>query len=130
MEERGEDYLDWEDLGPRLTQERSENEVYRIFHLIKRGGYADVQFGGSMSIGLVQPTEKGLQVTHGWPVPGQGEVDALLGLLDAMIASPDTTEEERTRLQRLRDAASEVSQSVLSGLLGAWLSQVAGLGGG
>jgi hypothetical protein len=39
-------------------------------------------------------------------------------------------EEERSRLQRLRDAAGEVSQSVLSGLLGAWLSQVAGLGGG
>jgi hypothetical protein len=76
------------------------------------------------------PTEKGLQITHGWPIPGQSEVDALLRLLDAMIASPETSEEERSRLQRLRDAAGEVSQSVLSGLLGAWLSQVAGLGGG
>jgi hypothetical protein len=65
-----------------------------------------------------KPTEKGLQITHGWPIPGQSEVDALLRLLDAMIASPETSGEERSRLQRLRDAAGEVSQSVLSGLLG------------
>lgn len=78
IEERGEDYLDWEDLGPRLTQERSEDELYRIFQLIKRAGYADVQLAGGMSIALVQPTEKGLQITHGWPVRGQGQVEALL----------------------------------------------------
>ena len=47
-----------------------------------------------------------------------------------MIDSSNTPDEERTRLVRLRDAAGDVSQSVLSGLLGAWLSQVAGLGGG
>lgn len=130
MEERGDDFLDWEDLGPRLTRDRSERELYNIFQQIKRGGYADVHFAGGMSIAFVQPTEKGLQLTHGWPVPGDGEVVALLRLLDASINSPATPEEERTRLKRLRDAASDVSQSVLTGLLSAWLSQVAGLGDG
>jgi hypothetical protein len=129
MEERGDDFLDWEDLGPHLTRERSESELYNIFQQIKRGGYADVHFAGGMAIAFVQPTEKGLQLTHGWPTPGQGEVDALLRLLDAMIDSPDTSDEERTRLQRLREAAGDVSQSILSGVLGAWLSHVAGLGG-
>jgi len=61
---------------------------------------------------------------------GQSDVDALLRLIDARINAPDTPEEERTRLQRLREAAGDVGQSVLTGLLGAWLSQVAGLGGG
>lgn len=69
-------------------------------------------------------------MTHGWPVPGQSDVDALLRLLDARINAPDTPEEERTRLQSLREAAGDVGQSVLTGLLGAWLSQVTGLGGG
>jgi len=59
MEERGEDLLDWEDLGPRLTHERTEGELYNIFQQIKRGGYADVQFAGGMTIALVQPTERG-----------------------------------------------------------------------
>ena len=130
MDERGQDVLDWEDLGPQLVGERSENELYNIFQAIKRGGYADVHFAGGMSIAMIQPTEKGLQVTHGWPVPGQSDVDALLRLIDARINAPDTPDEERTRLQRLREAAGDVGQSVLTSLLGAWLSQVTGVGGG
>ena len=83
-----------------------------------------------MTIAMVPPTEKGLQLTHGWPVPGQGEAEALLRVLDAMIDSPNTPDEERTRLKRLRDAAGDVSQSALTGLLGAWLSQVTGISSG
>jgi hypothetical protein len=130
MEERGDDVLEWEDLGPRLGAERTEGELYNIFQQIKRAGYADVYFAGGMTIAMVRPTENGLQLTHGWPAPGQSEAEALLRVLDTMIESADTSDEERTRLKRLRDAAGDVSQSVLAGLLGAWLSQVAGIGGG
>jgi hypothetical protein len=124
MEEQRTDTLDGkEDLVPRLSEQGHEKAtLYEIFRQIHNGGYADVSFAGGMTIGLVQPTEKGFQVTRGWPVPGQGDVQALLRILDARIAAPDTPEDERTRLQRLREAAGNVSQSVLTSLLSAWLS--------
>jgi hypothetical protein len=84
MDERGEDVLDWEDLGPRLMSERTDGELYKIFQVIKRAEYADVYFADRMSIAMVQPTEKGLQLTHGWPAPREERSDlrqeARLGL--------------------------------------------------
>jgi hypothetical protein len=129
MEERRTDMLDGDELAALVTPERTKGDLYSLFQLIDATGYADVRFGGAMSIAFVQPAEKGLQLTRGWPVPGQGDVEALLRLLDLRIASPDTPEEERTRLQRLRDAAGNVGSSVLSSVLSAWLSQVVGVGG-
>jgi hypothetical protein len=130
MDEEQDDAIETEVLNARLvTEERDEGALYRIFTQIGRTGYADVQFAGGMTVAFVQPTEKGLQVTRGWPVPGQADAEALLRLLDQRIASPDTSEEERTGLTQLRDAAGRVSQSALSSLLGAWLSHVAGPGG-
>ena len=128
MDELQEDALDGDELMSRLvTGDRDENVLYGVLKQINRGGYADVQFAGAMTVAFVQPTEKGLQTTRGWPMPGQGDVDALLQLLDQRIASPDTPEEERTRLERLRAAAGGVSQSVLASLLSAWLSHVSGI---
>ena len=129
MDERRTDALDGDELLPVLiTENRTKGDLYGIFRQIHGAGYAHVHFAGGMNVAFVQPTEKGLQVTRGWPVPGQGDVDALLRLLDQRIASPETPDEERTRLERLREAAGSVSQTVLSSLLSAWLSQVSGLG--
>ncbi len=130
MDEHGTTMLDGDELAPLITETRTKSELYEVFRLIKHGGYAQVDFAGGMSVGFVQPTEKGLQTTRGWPVPGEAQVDLLLRLLDARIASPDTSEGERTALQRLRSAAGDISQSVMTSLLSAWLSQASGIGGG
>jgi hypothetical protein len=130
MDERQTDMLDGDELVPLLvTDDRTKGNVYNLFRLIDNAGYADVRFAGGMTVALVRPTEKGLQLTRGWPVPGQSSVEALLRLLDQRIASPTTSDDERTRLRRLRDAAGNVSESVLSSLLASWLSQVSGVGG-
>jgi hypothetical protein len=129
MDEHQDDFLQGDDLMARLvTEDRDPDALYRIFTQIKRGGYADVEFAGAMTVAFVQPTEKGLQVTRGWPVPGQGDVEALVRLVDQRIASPDTPEDERTRLESLRAAVGNVSQTVLSSILSAWLSQMTGIG--
>ena len=128
MDEGRTDMLDGDELASLITADRTEAELYNVFQLINRTGYADVQFAGAMTIAFVAPTEKGLQTTRGWPAPGQGDVETLLRLLDQRIASPETPDDERTRLQRLREAAGNVSESVLTSLLGAWLSHVAGPG--
>jgi hypothetical protein len=129
MDEGRTDMLDGDALLASLvTGDRTKADLYDVFQLINRTGYADVQFASAMSIAFVSPTEKGLQTTRGWPAPGQGDVETLLRLLDQRIASPETPDEERTRLQRLREAAGNVGESVLTSLLGAWLSHVAGPG--
>ena len=130
MERRNTDTLETDDLAPLVTAERTDTDVYNLFRLLDRTGYARVSLAGGMTVAFVQATEKGLQVARGWPVPGQSDVEVLLRLLDERIESPDTPEEERKGLRRLRDAVGSVGQSVLSSLLGAWLSQVTGAGGG
>jgi hypothetical protein len=71
MDAQQDDFLDGDELAALVTEDRDEAAVYRIFKLLNRTGYADVQFAGAMTVAFVQPTEKGLQTTRGWPVPGQ-----------------------------------------------------------
>lgn len=74
---------------------------------------------------LIQPTEKGLQLMRAWPRSGT-DADVLLRLLDERIDDATTSEEERTRLRRFRDAAAELGQGALLAVLTAWSTRVAG----
>ena len=103
-------------------------DLGRTLRLLDKVGFLDAEFAGMHMPMRVEPTERGLQYARAWPKPGEGEVDALLRILDAHIASPETPDEERPRLQRLRDAAGDMTQSVLANLLAAWGRQVTGLG--
>jgi hypothetical protein len=80
-------------------------------------------------IDSIMPRERGLQETMGWPTPADDQTSAelLLRLLDQRIASAPT-EEERTRFQRLRNAAADTGQGILSEVLAALISRASGLG--
>jgi hypothetical protein len=70
-------------------------------------------------------TEKSLQLFAGWPSPEQSAADAFLAALAERIeaASPG----ERSRLERLRDSASDVGRGVLADIIA---GTIRGLGGG
>jgi hypothetical protein len=129
MDEHRTDMLDGDELAPLLGPDRTKIDLYNLFRRLHEAEYVKVRFAGGMNIAFVSPTEKGLQTTRGWPMPGQSHIEALLGLLDERIESPDTPEDERNGLRRLRDAAGTVSQSVLSSVLSAWLAHVTKLSG-
>ncbi len=83
----------------------------------------------------IRATEKGLQEAAGWPRDGavarEAQIEALLRLLDERIADEGTSEEERGRLRRVREAISNASTKVFGEVLGRFLAEMAkGSGGG
>jgi len=88
MEERGEDVLDWEDLGPRLTRERTEGELYTSSSRSSGAGSGRPFCGrhehrnGSAHRRVCSSHTDGRH-------QDRAKVEALLRLLDAMINAPD-----------------------------------------
>ena len=113
---------DVEALLPRMTP----THVRRALTLLVDQEYI---YGYKAPLGRVDsimPKERGLQEMMGWPRAGEADpsrTELLLRLLDQRIAAAES-EEERTRIQRLRDAAGRTSESVLGEVLGAWLARV------
>ncbi|MGH2957134.1 MAG: hypothetical protein ACRDL6_09085 [Solirubrobacterales bacterium] len=65
----------------------------------------------------MQAHRQGLQLVANWPSgPGDALAAALLRALDDRIAETDS-EEERTRLEELREAARDVGVNTLSSVL-------------
>jgi len=61
--------------------------------------------------------EKALQRVAGWP-GGSGDLASeLLALIDRRLADPAVSEDERGRLERLRQTLGEVGKGVVTGLL-------------
>lgn len=65
--------------------------------------------------------EKGRRTVGQWPPEDQ--YDAFVAVLDQQIASAPT-EEERSRLERMRDVALGMGRDVLTSVLAAWAKQV------
>jgi hypothetical protein len=64
-----------------------------------------------------RPTEKGLQVTAGWPTSsGEIALERLLALIDERLAAA-ASDEERSRWQRFREGITDIGRDVLVGLL-------------
>jgi hypothetical protein len=61
--------------------------------------------------------EKALQRVAGWPGESGDLASALLELIDRRLADPEVSEDERGRLERLRQALSDVGKGVVTGLL-------------
>ena len=61
--------------------------------------------------------EKALQRVAGWPGESGDLASALLELIDRRLADPAVSEDERGRLERLREALSDVGKGVVTGLL-------------
>lgn len=55
---------------------------------------------------------------------GQIRVDLLLRLLDERIASDETPEDEKGRLQRVRDSVSSLGRDLAVKVLGAYLARM------
>jgi hypothetical protein len=72
-------------------------------------------------------SEKGLQEVAGWPRAGGSPVEAFLAALDDKLADPELSEEQRGWLLKMRDAAGNMSQSVISNLLAAYVKSQTGL---
>jgi hypothetical protein len=76
-----------------------------------------VGFGDPPVMFFIKLTEKGRQEVAGWPVaPGADFGAKLLDELERRIANAGD-EEERTRLQRFRDAVADVGKGVVTGIL-------------
>jgi transcriptional regulator GlxA family with amidase domain len=107
----------------------SSLDVSRALLLLRDMGYVGGYKASGPRLDLISATEKGLQETMAWPVPGDARVagfEALLSLLDERIQQAQTTD-ERTRLQRLRDSAADLGTGVAGEVLGAWVARVTGL---
>ena len=71
--------------------------------------------------------EKALQRIAGWPGAGVDLASELLGLIDQRLGDPTVSEDERTRLRRLRDTVGDVGRGVVTGLLTALIKSHTGV---
>lgn len=78
---------------------------------------ATIGYGNPPKALRIKLLEKGRQEVSGWPASPGGDYGAkLLDELERRIAEADD-EEERTRLQRFRDAVADVGKGVVTGVL-------------
>jgi hypothetical protein len=87
----------------------------RAFEALDRAGYINASFSLGFALGFALPfhieaTEKGLQQCAGWPTGAGSQAFAaeFVAALTARIDDAETPEDERGRLQRLRDATEDV----------------------
>lgn len=76
---------------------------------------------GLMAIRLL---ERGWRAVGEWPPENQ--YDAFVAIVEQQIED-SSTEDERTRLEQMRDAALGVGRDVLTSVLSAWARQLGGL---
>jgi hypothetical protein len=77
----------------------------------------------------IRETEKGLQQAKGWPGGDPRlQVEGLLAILDERIADPETPEQQRGLLRRIRDAVGEVAPRLMAQILVEYANRQ-GLGG-
>jgi hypothetical protein len=71
--------------------------------------------------------ERALQRVAGWPGAGGDLASELLALIDQRLEDPTVSEDERTRLARLRDTVGDVGKGVVTGLLTALIKSHTGV---
>lgn len=112
-----------EELGP----DADDHLVALTLEELGRAGYLEETLGGDQLPGPAASrlTEKGLQVTAGWPTAsGEVALDRLLAMIEQRIEAA-TTEEERSKWKRLRDGVAGVGRDVFVGVLTATVSAAA-----
>lgn len=93
---------------------RVENHTLRVIGALSEGGYLrpTSQLGTNGAPMFVAVTPQGLQVVGGWPTTSaEAATAALLAGLDEAVENAPP--EERSRLERLRDAAYDVGQGTM-----------------
>jgi DNA-binding PadR family transcriptional regulator len=102
-----------------LAPDADEETVMRVLDELVRAGYLEETLGTDQLPGpaAVRLTEKGLQVTAGWPTAsGEIALDRLLAVIEQRIDAAET-DDERSRWERLRDGVTGVGRDVLVGVL-------------
>jgi hypothetical protein len=112
-----------------LLPDMERADVTHALMLLRDMDYIGGHVASGPRVDLISPTEKGLQKTMGWPGPDDAKgvgADVLLKALDERIAQAETPD-ERTRVQRIRDAVADTGQGVVTEVLGAWLARMTGV---
>jgi hypothetical protein len=113
------DAVDVDTIVAALAEEMQAADVRRALELLERDGCLIAKFEmGSDGPIAVTPDTKALQLLRGWPTEAS-DAAIVQGLLEALDAAIQNTSDpvEKTRLQRLRDAAGDVAKSVLAGAI-------------
>jgi hypothetical protein len=102
-----------------LGRQPDDPRTDRILTMLVRGDYVGQTIRAMGSSGFFQVTEKGLQVTAGWPSGApEATYTRLLELIDERLDEA-VSEEERSRWQRLRDGVVGVGRDVAVDVLSA-----------
>jgi hypothetical protein len=108
---------------PRPPRDESQRLASRLREIAKehpRWGWKtahEILLREGWSINRKRLGEKALQRVAGWP-GGSGDLASeLLALIDRRLADPAVSEDERGRLERLRQTLGEVGKGVVTGLL-------------
>jgi hypothetical protein len=102
-----------------LEADSDTDSVALVLDELVRAGYLEETLGADQLPGPASSrlTEKGLQVTAGWPsASGEVALDRLLTVIEERIEA-STTEEERSKWERLRDGLAGVGRDVIVGVL-------------
>jgi hypothetical protein len=106
-------------INAELGREESDPATGLVLDELVMAGYLTDTMSTDVSVGplFCRLTEKGLQATAGWPsASGEAVFERLLVLLDDAIAAAPT-DEERSKLERVRDGVLDVGKSVITGVL-------------
>lgn len=101
----------------RLGREDNDSGVSRAFEILERSGYVlgEMQIESLPGPLTVVPTEKALQLLAGWPTSGDAAAQKLLSILDERIE--EAPDEEKGKLQRLRDSVVDIGESITAEVL-------------
>jgi len=102
-----------------LDADGDTNSVALVLGELVRTGYLEETLGADQLPGPASSrlTEKGLQVTAGWPsASGDVAFDRLLTVIEERIEA-STTDEERSKWERFRDEVAGVGRDVIVGVL-------------
>jgi hypothetical protein len=107
-----------EDVASELGAER-DRALDRILYELTRADYFEETIGADQSLIPIRMrlTEKGLQVTSGWPGSGEAALERLLGLIEARIDRA-ASDDERRSWERLRDGVKGVGREAAAEMLG------------
>ena len=106
-----------EDINAQLGREPDDQRHDLALEYLRKAGYIDGQRAMQGHWHLVTLEQPGLVEVAGWPAaPGEDYGAKLLDLLEERIDATED-EEQRSRLQRLRDTVVSVGTNVVSGVL-------------
>jgi hypothetical protein len=125
----GSDRVSQEGVCEVLGRPPGDERTIKALALLHEDGFiGGIMVAQSPAPVIIQTTPKGLRHTRGWPSEAHNpeQVDLLLRLLDERIASDETTETDKGKLRRARDAIADLGKDIAVGILTAYVTQAAG----